>query len=150
MKRTTILATALVCALGVQAQNVKDLERAGFVRDSVAEVLAEHRANYARNESMREKLSPTILSLEKEVVRLQAEYEAVLAKISQRDAEKALAAYNNAQKEQPAEKSEKPVSEEKRGVYTPDKARMKRDLVANDYFSERLSQSEMLKSEKRR
>ena len=142
MKRTTILATALVCVLGVQAQNVKDLERAGFVRDSVAEVLAEHRANYARNESMREKLSPTILSLEKEVVRLQAEYEAVLAKISQRDAEKALAAYNNAQKEQPAEKSEKPVSEEKRGAYTPDKARMKRDLVANDYFSERLSQSD--------
>ena len=45
MKRTTILATALGCALGVQAQHVKDLERAGFVRDSVAEVLAEHRAN---------------------------------------------------------------------------------------------------------
>ena len=109
MKRTIIFASVLASAMSVQAQTDNELARAGFVRDSVAEVLAEHRANYARNESMREKLSPTILSLEKEVVRLQAEYEAVLAKISQRDAEKALAAYNNAQKEQPAEKSEKPT-----------------------------------------
>ena len=54
MKRTVIFAFVLVSAVGAQAQNVKDLERAGFVRDSVAEVLAEHRANYARNESMRD------------------------------------------------------------------------------------------------
>ena len=40
MKRTVIFAFVLVSAVGAQAQNVKDLERAGFVRDSVAEVLA--------------------------------------------------------------------------------------------------------------
>ena len=142
MKRTIILASALACAFVAQAQIVKDLERAGFVRDSVAEVLAEHRINYARNESMREKLTPTILSLEKEVVRLQAEYNKVLAQISQKDIKEALTAYKDAQKENKTTKQEQPTVEEKRGEYIPDKARMKRDLVANDYFSERLLQSD--------
>ncbi len=139
MKRTIIITVALACAVGAQAQENKTLERAGFVRDSVAEVLAEHRVNYARNESMREELAPTILSLEKEVVRLQAEYEKVVAAISQKAVQEALAAYNNAQKEQNTEKKTQPVVEEKRSAYTPDKARMKRDLVANDYFAERLA-----------
>ena len=139
MKRTIIFTVALACAVGAQAQGDKALERARFVRDSVVEVLAEHRANYARNESMREKLTPTILSLEKEIVRLQAEYEKVLDNISQRDAKEALIAYNNAQKEQKVEKKEQSTVEEKRGAYIPDKARMKRDLVANDYFVERLT-----------
>ena len=142
MKRTIIIAAALACAFGAQAQENKTLERAGFVRDSVAEVLAEHRANYARNESMREELAPTILSLEKEIVRLQAEYEKVVAAISQRAVQDALTAYNNAQKEQNAEKKSQPVVEEKRSSYIPDKSRLKRDLVANDYFAERLSQSD--------
>ena len=142
MKRTIIIAVALACAFGAQAQENKTLERAGFMRDSVAEVLAEHRANYARNESMREELAPTILSLEKEIVRLQAEYEKVVAAISQRAVQDALTAYNNAQKEQNAEKKSQPVVEEKRSSYIPDKSRLKRDLVANDYFAERLSQSD--------
>ena len=142
MKRTIILASALACTFVVQAQTVKDLERAGFVRDSVAEVLAEHRINYARNESMREKLTPTILSLENEVVRLQAEYNKVLAQISQKDIKEALTAYKDAQKENRTVKKEQPAVEEKRGAYIPDKARMKRDLVVNDYFSERLLQSD--------
>ena len=142
MKRTIIIAVALACAFGAQAQENKTLERAGFMRDSVAEVLAEHRANYARNESMREDLAPTILSLEKEIVRLQAEYEKVVAAISQRAVQDALTAYNNAQKEQNAEKKSQPVVEEKRSSYIPDKSRLKRDLVANDYFAERLSQSD--------
>ena len=142
MKRTIILASALACAFVAQAQTVKDLERAGFVRDSVAEVLAEHRINYARNESMREKLTPTILSLEEEVVRLQAEYNKVLAQISQKDIKEALTAYKDAQKENRTVKKEQPAVEEKRGAYIPDKARIKRDLVANDYFSERLLQSD--------
>ena len=142
MKRVTILAVALVSAFGVQAQSNKMLERAGFVRDSVAEVLAEHRTNYARNESMREKLTPTILTLEQEVVRLQAEYDKILAIISQNDARKALEAYIEAQKNKNTERKNQPAVEEKRGVYTPDKARMKRDLVANDYFAERLSHSD--------
>ena len=142
MKRTIILASALACTFVAQAQTVKDLERAGFVRDSVAEVLAEHRINYARNESMREKLTPTILSLENEVVRLQAEYNKVLAQISQKDIKEALTAYKDAQKENRTVKKEQPAVEEKHGAYIPDKARMKRDLVANDYFSERLLQSD--------
>ena len=143
MKRTIIFTLALASVLGVQAQTTKELVRAGFVRDSVAEVLAEHRTNYAKNESMREKLTPTILSLEKDVVRLQAEYEKILAKISQRDAAEALVAYQKVQKEQRAEQKEQPVVEDnKRGAYTPDKARVKRDLVANDYFAERLAQSD--------
>ena len=142
MKRTIILASAVACTFVAQAQTVKDLERAGFVRDSVAEVLAEHRINYARNESMREKLTPTILSLENEVVRLQAEYNKVLAQISQKDIKEALTAYKDAQKENRTVKKEQPAVEEKRGAYIPDKARMKRDLVANDYFSERLLQSD--------
>lgn len=140
MKRTIILVVAVVCAFGAQAQSSNDLERAGFVRDSVAEVLAEHRANYAKNESMRERLMPTILSLEKEVVRLQTEYDRLLNIISQRDAQRALAEYDKASKERVSERNEQPVVEEKKQeIYTPDKARMKRDLVANDYFSERLS-----------
>lgn len=142
MKRTIIFASALACAFVAQAQTVKDLERVGFVRDSVAEVLAEHRANYARNESMREKLTPTILSLENEVMRLQAEYNKVLDKLSQKDIKEALTAYDNAQKDKSVAKKEQPAVEDKQSAYTPDKARMKRDLVANDYFSERLLQSD--------
>ena len=139
MKRTIIFAVALACAVGAQAQGAKELEKAIFKRDSVAEVLAEHRTNYGRNESMREKLTPTILSLEKEVVRLQAEYEKIVVAISQKAVQDALVAYNNAPKEQKADNKAQPVVEEKRGAYIPDKARMKRDLVANDYFAERLT-----------
>jgi hypothetical protein len=138
MRRTIIFAVALACAFSVRAQGAKELERAGFVRDSVAEVLAEHRANYARNESMRERLTPTILSLEKELVRLQAEYEKVLATISQSDARQALTEYHNAQNVPSVESKEQPKVEEKR-AYIPDMARMRCDLVANDYFVERLS-----------
>lgn len=139
MKRTIVFVVALACGFLAQAQGVKELERAKFVRDSVEEVLAEHRANYARNESMREKLTPTILSLEKEVALLQAEYETMLVAISQKDIKEALIAYDNAQKENKVVRKEQPVVEEKREAYTPDKARMKRDLVANDYFAERLN-----------
>ena len=144
MKRIIILASALAYAFGAQAQGDRVLERAGFVRDSVAEVLAEHRANYARNESMREKLTPTILTLEMEVVRLQAEYEQIVATISQSAVKEALTAYNDARKELRTKKKTQPVVEEKRSAYTPDKARMKRDLVANDYFAERLSEGDYM------
>ena len=142
MKRAIIFAMALACTFGMQAQGVKELERAGFLRDSVAEVLAEHRANYARNESMRERLTPTILSLEKDMARLQTEYDELLAKISQRDVRTALAEYDKAQKESKVVKEIQPKVEEKQVAYTVDKARMKRNLVANDYFAERLSQND--------
>lgn len=140
MKRTIISVVAVACAVVAQAQTAKDLERAAFQRDSVVEVLAEHRANYAKSESMRERLAPMILSLEKEVVRLQSEYDSLLSSISQQDVKKSLLAYEEAkQKSATSTKVQTAVETEDRGVYTPDKARMKRDLVKNDYFAERLS-----------
>ena len=142
MKRTIIFAVALACAFGAQAQNAKELERAKFVRDSVAEVLTEHRANYARNESMREKLTPTILSLEKEVVRLQAEYEAVLDKISQSDIKESLSAYKEAKLNATKSSNQIVAESNEKSEYIPNKARMKRDLVANDYFVTRLVSSD--------
>ena len=99
MKRIAIFVTVLAGAFGAQAQDNQKLERAGFLRDSVANVLAEHRAKYGKNEALREELTPVILSLEKEIVRLQAEYEKELAVISQRDAKTALNAYAEALKE---------------------------------------------------
>lgn len=142
MKRTIICAVALVTAVGVQAQSDKQLERAAFLRDSVKDVLAEHRANYARNEGMREQLSPTILSLEQEIVRLQQEYDKILESVSQRDVKSALEAYEQTRKSGATAQKSQVVVEDKGATYIPDKARMKRDLVANDYFVERLSDSD--------
>ena len=140
MKRTIISIIALVSVAVSHGQTAKELERAGFVRDSVAEVLAEHRANYAKNESMRERLAPMILSLEREVVRLQSEYDRLLSQISQNDVKKSLTAYEKAKQQAANTKKEQiDVVVEDNGAYIPDKARMKRDLVKNDYFAERLS-----------
>jgi len=140
MKRTIISIIALASIAVSQAQTAKELERAGFVRDSVLEVLAEHRANYAKNESMRERLAPMILSLEKEVVRLQAEYDKILKSLAQRDVQKSLTIYEEAkQQAEDSKKVQNIVIIEDRGEYIPDKARMRRDLVKNDYFAERLS-----------
>lgn len=139
MKRTIISIIALASVAVSQAQTAKELERAGFVRDSVAEVLAEHRANYAKNESMRERLAPMILSLEKEVVRMQVEYDRLLSQISQSDVKKSLTAYEEAKQQAANTKKEQTVVVEDNGAYIPDKARMKRDLVKNDYFAERLA-----------
>ena len=139
MKRTIISIIALASVAVSHGQTAKELERAGFVRDSVAEVLAEHRANYAKNESMRERLAPMILSLEKEVVRLQSEYDRLLLQISQNDVKKSLTAYEKAKQQAANTKKEQTVVVEDNGAYIPDKARMKRDLVKNDYFAERLA-----------
>ena len=139
MKRHFITIAAIAAALVAQAQGVKDLERAAFLRDSVADVLAEQRINYARNESMRESLSPTILSLEKEVERLHAEYNKLYQQLSHAEAKKAIEAYENAKLQTPTEQKQEQVVAETNGGYVPDKSRLKRDLVANDYFAERLS-----------
>ena len=140
MKRTIISIIALASVAVSQGQTAKELERAGFVRDSVLEVLAEHRANYAKSESMRERLAPMILSLEREVVRLQAEYDRLLSQISQSDVKKSLTAYEEAKQQAANTKKEQiDVVVEDNGAYIPDKARMKRDLVKNDYFAERLA-----------
>lgn len=134
----------MTSALGVQAQSSKELDKAAFARDSVADLLAEHRANYARNENLREQLAPTILSLESELVRLQQAYDKVSQSIAKNDVQVALTAYEQACKEAEQAKQEQKavVEDNKSGIYTPDKARMKRDLVANDYFAERLSETD--------
>ncbi len=138
MTRTHILSVALFSILSVQAQSATELEKAMSARDSVASILAEHRANYARHESMRERLSPEILSLEKELARLQAEYDKALNQVSQRDAKEAISLYEK-NKNRPSSTLRETKSVVGGVNYTPDKARMRRDLVANDYFSERLS-----------
>ena len=138
MKRIAIFVTILASTFGTQAQTNQKLERAAFLRDSVADVLAKHRTKYSKNEALREELTPVILSLEKEVIRLQAEYEKELDIVSQRDAKSALNAYAEALKEaadraaQVVEEKSKPQEE------VVDKSRMKRDLVANDFFAKRL------------
>lgn len=150
MKRVLIFVATLLCCSVVQAQEV---EKAARALDSVANVLAQHRANYARNEAIREKITPTILSLEKEVVRLQAEYDKAVEVLSQRDAKEALVAYADALKNSATQKKETAVVEEpKGGLNIPDKARMRRNLVANDYFAKRLPQSDyaaLVKSQSR-
>ena len=139
MKRTIILSAALLCLAMTQAQNVKELEKAVYVRDSVMSVLAEHRANYARNESMREKLTPEILFLEKEVARLQAECNRILDAVTHAEAQSVLATYENNRLNPKSSLKESKGLAGNRESYTPDKSRMKRNLVANDYFAERLS-----------
>lgn len=142
MKRAIILTMAVLSASLVEAQTAKDIERAGFVRDSLADVLAEHRANYAKNESLREKLTPTILALESELCRAQSEYDKVVEAVGRKDIEQALADYAQAQT-QKGEKSDSATPKiATADEYKPDPTRLKRDLVKNDYFVERLSESD--------
>lgn len=144
MKQIIIFTFMLFSAIAVQAQTptAKALERVGFVRDSVQEVLNEHRTNYARREDMRERLAPMIASLEREVVRLQAEYDNVVESLSQQDIKSALTAYKEAQQSVGNSGKDVHKSEPKNEVYIPDAERVKRDLVTNDYFVERLSSSD--------
>lgn len=146
MKRTIVFAVALACAALAQAQSAKEIEKAAFKRDSVADVLTDYRANYAReNEEQRKRIAPTILTLERELMLLQAEYERVVEVVSARDAKVALAEFDKAQ-QQPQKSSNssdntEKVKETKNG-YMPDVARLRRNLVANDYFVERLSEAD--------
>jgi hypothetical protein len=143
MKRTMILSVAaLICAAMAQAQSAKELEKAMFARDSVVEILTEHRVNYSKNESMRQELTPVILSLEKEVARLQSEYEKLLATMSQEEVRGALALYEKSRQNPALAKSESKSVVNRGDSYVPDPARLKRDLVANDYFAERLSSAD--------
>jgi hypothetical protein len=142
MKRIAIFVSIVAGAFGVQAQTNQKLERAAFLCDSVASVLAEHRARYGANEALREELTPVILSLEKEAVRLQAEYEKELDAILQRDAKSALNAYDEALKVAAEKAEQNPIVEKQNSIEVVDKSRMKRDLVANDFFAERLSQAD--------
>ena len=123
MKRIVIFVASLACAVGAQAKNTqfeKVLERAGFERDSIASVLAKHRANYAaQSDSIREKLAPTILDLEKKLECAQANYDKALAAIMQRDVQGVVAAYDKATKADTVVVQEaQPVVEEKKAEVT--------------------------------
>ena len=97
MKRIILFAAALACGIGAQAQTnqlEKALKKADAVCDSIATMLTQCRVDYAaQNDSIREKMAPTILSLEKELVGAKAKYDKVLAAIMQRDVRRALEAY---------------------------------------------------------
>ena len=142
MKRM-FLTMALVSTFAVNAQNNTKLERALFVRDSVAKVLKEYRERYIKNEAERPQIAPFILILERDVEKLQADYEKQLEIVSQGDIKAALSAYDQACKDAEEERKKRLAEAEKaaaagdEGVVAP--ARMKRDLVANDYFSDNLS-----------
>jgi hypothetical protein len=83
-----------------------------------------------------------ILSLEKEVARLQSEYEKLLASMSQDEVRGALALYEKSRQNPALAKSESKSVVNRGDSYVPDPARLKRDLVANDYFAERLSSAD--------
>ena len=116
MKRIVIFVAALACGFGAQAQQLdKDLEKAGNVRDSIAVALAKHRADYAvQNDSIREKMAPTILSLEKALASAQTKYEVILANITSRDVGQVLSSYEASIKADTVVKVEQPVVEEKK------------------------------------
>lgn len=146
MKRM-ILAAALAVTLSANAQTEnKALERALFVRDSVKRVLKEYRERYVKNEAERQQLAPVILVLERDVERLHAEYEKQLDIVAQGDIKDAIAAYDKACVEAEEARKKRIADAEKAaaagGVTTANPARIRRDLVANDYFSENLSQKD--------
>ena len=140
MRRFAIFVTLLVGAFGVQAQTNQKLERAAFLRDSVAGVLAEQRAKYSTDEALRKELTPVIISLEKEVVRLHAEYEKELSIVLQQEAQGAFNACM-AKIEAAAKLEREKVVEKQNREEVVDNSRMKRDLVANDIFVKRLPEA---------
>lgn len=140
MKRVVILAAAMATAFGVQAQTVKELERAGFLRDSVLEVLAQYRANYAKEQAKRKELAPKIIELEGEATRLQAEYEKIVGAIAQKDAREAVVAYD---KFVAGAKGVRPNPDDLAGGEEMlNNGEMKRDLVANKIFIKRLTSAD--------
>ncbi len=142
MKRVVILIASLAVAIGACAQSGnagKELEKALHARDSVINVLAEHRANYAKSDSARVTLAPVILSLEKEATRLQATYDQILQSISRRDTQSALVAYEQSLSGE-AVKSAKGQLSNGGGLksYGPER----HNMVYNAIFAERLSAAE--------
>ena len=110
MKRTAIFVAALACGFAAQAQQTqleKDLKQAGAVRDSIAVVLAKHRADYAvQDESARKKMAPTIVALEDNLHSAQRKYDAILAEVMSRDAKRVVASYDGTVKADAGVKTE--------------------------------------------
>ena len=144
MKRIVVFVAALMCGMGAQAQTVEELERAGFVRDSVADVLEQYRNDYAQNRDKRKALAPKILELERQFATLQAQYEAVVAKLSKRDAQAELKAYEAAVKAADEHRKRKVVVVEKRDTVATESVPIKPNLVANGYFLKNLMHGDYL------
>lgn len=142
MKRVVILIASLAVAIGACAQSGnagKELEKALHARDSVINVLAEHRANYAKSDSARVVLAPIILSLEKEAARLQVAYDQILQSISRRDTQSALIAYEQSLGGDAAKTAKRQLSNGNEASYDGPE---KRNLVYNGILAERLSTAE--------
>ena len=110
------------------AQNRSELDKVRTRRDSLAEVLTEQRTEYLRNEARRKALTPSILTLEKELAVAQQAYEVAVANIAKHDVEVAIADYEKAKANPAKQKGEKKTVEEsaqKSPIYTPDKSRMR-------------------------
>ena len=75
------------------AQNRNELDKVRTRRDSLAEVLTEQRTEYLRNEARRKALTPSILTLEKELAVAQQAYEVAVANIAKHYVEVAIADY---------------------------------------------------------
>ena len=142
MKRILLTLSAALSVMTAVAQNrevlVRDVERAEAVRDSIAEELNSRRAEYLRDAARRTELGVSILTLEQALRNAQREYEERVVQISKHDAGVALADYRNAATSRSSEEQSQP----KEQTYTPDKSRLRRNLVDNDYFVERLSEAD--------
>lgn len=142
MKRILVTLSVVLSVMTVAAQNreslVRDVERAEAVRDSIAEELRSRRAEYLRDAARRKELSGVILSLEQSFREAQKAYEGRVERVSKHDAGVALADYRNAATVSNSDEQNQP----KEQTYTPDKSRLRRNLVDNDYFVERLSESD--------
>lgn len=142
MKRILLTLSAALSVMTAVAQNrevlVRDVERAEAVRDSIAEELNSRRAEYLRDAARRTELGVSILTLEQALRDAQRVYEERVVQVSKHDAGVALADYRNAATSQNSEEQSQP----KEQAYTPDKSRLRRNLVDNDYFVERLSEAD--------
>ena len=137
----TLCGLLSIVATAAQDRDIleRETKRAVAERDSIAEELQMRRMEYVRDVARRKEVAPVILDLEGALSKAQRNYEACVAKLAKHDAGVAVAEYRNAaSKEQTGGVQE----EQKRQQYMPDKSRMRRDLVANDYFVERLSESD--------
>lgn len=135
--RIVLFSFATMIATSAIAQDTKSLERAMFVRDSLSGVLEDARTEYGRNEAKRKELTPTILRLEGELRAAQQSYMSLAAAYSEQDIAAAKKNYD-ATKQQVAKSSQTNQSDVE-SAYKPNAARVRGNLIENDYFRERLS-----------
>lgn len=134
----SLLLSTSVAVAQEQMQLRRNVERAEAVRDSIAEELRSRRAEYMRDAARRKEIVPSILDLEHQLWQAQKGYEVALDEFSKQEAKLAVENYHKAQTELKGKEVEPTESK----GYTPDKSRLRRNLVDNDYFAERLSEAD--------